>query len=164
MSIEHDLTISIPESFGTRTTRGVFESVSWFLWSDGLDCTYFYRTASKWDPYNFTNVKASESVIANKYGIQYTIPKQIMRNDFLHNHGFPVKGRGIVNGIGKKDNYFFVSLILTDMYLQHIKIECSEDFIYTDGKIYVPPSWDTVEKRNSILYKEYIGRVGFVAM
>lgn len=161
MHFNHDLTISVPQKFGEQTELGIFESVSWFLWSDKLECTYFYQTGNKWNRYMFVDESDSKIAMGEKYQNRFVIPKKYMENFFLWNLGFPLKGRGIVCGIGAKNGQFFAEIMLTDLYNQHIKVECTEDFTYINGKIYVPPSWDTEEKRNSILYKEYVGKVGF---
>ena len=54
------------------------------------------------------------------------------------------------------DNELYVELILSDKYLAHIYVQCNKTGEYIEnGKIYIPPSWDTEEKQKSILLAQY---------
>lgn len=86
----------------------------------------------------------------------YEIDDSLLCDGFLKEKGFPIKGRGYVNGLSLIDDKLFAEIILTDKYLAHIYVEFNKNGKYEEGgSVVVPPSWDTIEKQYSIIFKEH---------
>lgn len=86
----------------------------------------------------------------------HEIDDTLLQDGFLKEKGFPIKGRGYVSGFSYVDGEMTVDVILTDKYFAHIYIVCAENGHYKEnGKVYVPPSWDTEEKMYSIILEKY---------
>lgn len=135
-----------------KTLEGIkqFIGVTWFKWSDGMEFTYFYRNSEKWGTAYFETEKSPE------YDMSYDICDNLLQDDFLKDKGYPVKGRGYIYGLKMINNELYAELLLTDKYFAHIYVQCDEQGIFREqGKIYVPPSWDTEEKKRSILLSKY---------
>lgn len=137
---------SIITQKGLKTLYGV----TWFKWSDGMEYTYFYEEKKKW-------ISSYFEVIKNPvYDYRCVINDILLKDGFLKDKGYPLKGRGYVSGYKLVNNELYAELILTDKYLAHIYVQCDKCGEYvTNGKIFVPPSWDTEQKQKSILLAQY---------
>lgn len=134
------------------TQKGIkkFKHVSWFKWSHGTEYTYFYENPGKWETSYF------ENYVNPEYDCTCEIKDTLLEDRFLKDRGYPLKGRGYAAGYKMIDGELYVELILTDKYLAHIYVQCNKNGEYVDnGKLYVPPSWDTEEKQKSILLAKY---------
>ena len=127
-----------------------FVGVSWFPWSSGMEFTYFFRPEGKW--------KTSDIIVEKEpeYRLGYEIDDALLQDGFLKEKGFPIKGRGYVSGFSYVDGEITADVILKDKYFSHIYIACTENGHYKEnGKVYVPPSWDTEERMYSIILEKY---------
>ena len=140
------------DSYITEEGVKLLKHISWFKWSYGMEYTYFYKdeNCGKWETSYF------ESFINPTYELFCEIKDVLLQDDFLKNRGYPLKGRGYAVGYEIIGGELYVELILSDKYLAHIYVQCNDTGEYMEnGKIYVPPSWDTEEKQKSILPAQY---------
>lgn len=134
------------------TLKGIkiLSGVSWFKWSDGTEFTYFFEENKKWSTPYFFSEKDPD------YNLYYEVCDTLLLNDFLKTRGLPIKGRGFVCGLRLFNNRLFTEIILTDSYFAHIYTECDKRGNYIKGgDILVPPSWDTEQKKYSIIMKHH---------
>lgn len=138
------------EKFITEKGEKVLKGVSWFEWSTGIEFTYYFEREEKWAAVYFFTVKEPD------YKLSYDVYDNLLINDSLKNNGFPIKGRGYLSGLRTIHGCLFADIILTDCYLAHVYARCDKNGNYIEnGDIYVPPSWDTVERQYSIILKQY---------
>lgn len=130
------------------------KGVTWFKWTDGMEFTYYFDNDDKWHNTHF------KCIMMPDFKEHYNIRDNLLINDFLKNKGYPVRGRGYAFGIALIEQHFCIEIILTDLYMAHIYLQCNEQGEYIEnGNIYVPASWDTSDKKESILLSPYIGKV-----
>lgn len=146
--------IPLPCEFGESyiTAKGIrtLDGVSWFKWFDGMEFTYFFENNKKWLSCDFFTKKLPD------YKFCYEVCDTLLADDFLKIKGFPIKGRGFLSGLKTINKKIFAELILTDSYYAHIYAQCDRHGNYIDnGVIFVPPSWDTEQKKYSIILKQY---------
>lgn len=135
-------------SKGLKTLIGA----TWFKWVDGMEFTYFYQSDSKWGNDDFEVVKNA------KHKPYYEINDSLIKDGFLKDKGYPIKGRGYICGLRIINDKLYAHIILTDKYLAHIYVECNKNGMYKElGSVFVPPSWDTEEKQKSIILEKYKG-------
>lgn len=138
------------DNFITKEGLKTLKHVTWFKWSYGTEYTYFYENYRKWETSYF------ENLMNPTYDYSCEIKDILLKDDFLKDRGYPLKGKGYAVGYNMIDDELYVELILTDKYLAHIYVQCNEIGEYVEnGKIYLPPSWDTEEKQKSILLAQY---------
>ena len=141
---------SLGETFITPKGIQTLSAVTWFSWTNGVEFTYFYKIKDKWHSNYFVTERNPT------YDTRYMISDKLIRDGFLKEKGYPIKGRGYVYGLKTIEDKLYVNLILTDMYYAHIYVPCNiEGKFHSHGPIIVPPSWDTEEKRKSILLSKY---------
>lgn len=148
------MNVKVPCKLGSNivTEKGFkkLTSIFWYRWSDGIEVTYFFANDKKWESSDFICEKEPT------YKLGYEIDDDLLVDDFLSDKGYPLKGRGYICGLRMVDKKLFAELILTDKYLAHIYVECDEHGRYVkNGSVYVPPSWDTLEKQYSIILKKH---------
>jgi hypothetical protein len=138
------------DNFITKEGLKILKHVTWFKWSHGMEYTYFYENTGKWETSYF------ENYVNPEYDCACEIKDILLEDRFLKDRGYPLKGRGYAAGYEIIDGELYVELILTDKYFAHIYVQCNKNGEYVEnGKIYVPPSWDTEEKQKSILLAQY---------
>ena len=148
--------IPLPCDFGemliTNDGLRMLVGVSWFTWTDRVTFSYFFSAKDKWSAGSFIDEDNPT------YKLQYQIDNTLLLDGFLKDKGYPIKGRGYLSGLSYKNNQIYAELILTDQYFAHIYVQCNNNGAYVPGgDVIVPPSWDTEEKRNSIILKQYAG-------
>lgn len=142
--------VPVPNALGTTAEKnnGSYRltGVTWFFWSTGTEYTYFYETGKKWSTADIEVVKNPD------FSFVHEIDDFLLQDGFLKEKGYPIKGRGYVNGLSVINGKLAADIILTDKYLAHVYAECDETGRYIeDGTVYVPPNWDAEEKRLSII-------------
>ena len=148
------MNIPIPCALGdsviTRNGLRTLQGVTWFKWFDGMEFTYFYESTSKWNAGDF------EVARRPAYDYKCFISDILLKDDSLKDRGYPLKGKGYAYGYKFVDGDLYVELILSDRYLAHVYVQCNECGDYLEnGKVLVPPTWDTEEKQKSILLARY---------
>lgn len=150
--------VPIPYSFGeygeipTRKKTLRFCGVSWFKWSTGLEYTYFFKTENKWSEYDFYVSSG------NRYSNFIEIDDRFLLEKSFREHGYPFVGSGYLTGVMWIDDTIYADIMITSAYNAHVKVECLGDGQYKrGGRILFPPtpSFETVEKREKFLRKEY---------
>ena len=141
---------SLGETFTTPKGIQTLSAVTWFSWIDGIEFTYFYKIKDKWH----SNYFITERNPIYKTG--YIISDRLTRDGFLKEKGYPIKGRGYICGLRMINNLMYAEILLTDLYYTHIYVPCNmQGEFEPNGPIIVPSSWDTEEKRTSILLSQY---------
>ena len=146
--------IPIPCNFGEKAycngRKLPFEGVSWFKWSRGVEYTYFFATNDYWNSTDFYTTFKCESKN------QIEIPDFLLKDGFVKDKGFPLKGRGYAYGVCYVDGKTYIDFIMTSNYLAHIKAQCDTTGAYIpNGDIIFPASWDTDEKRENAMLKSF---------
>lgn len=146
--------IPIPCELGEKLVTGkgeeVLKGVAWFKWSDGIEFTYHFERPDKWTAGHLFSVKEPD------YELCYEVCDTLLIDGLLRLKGFPIKGKGYLYGLDLIRGCLFANLILTDCYFAHVYAACDKHGNYIDnGDILVPPSWDTVERKYSIILKQY---------
>lgn len=152
---KHQVKIPLPCKFGEMADcngkRLPLIGVSWFRWSKGMEYTYFFLEKDKWHDTNFY------STFCDKQPYFFEIPDSLLKDTFIKERGYPLKGKGYANGLRYKNGKTYIEFIMTSNYLAHIKVQCDEKGAFVpDGDIIFPTGWDTEEKKEKVLLKSYI--------
>ena len=137
--------IPLPYRFGeaVELKKGMllFYGVTWFLWYDGMEYTYFFRRNDFWHDVTFYHTRNE----IGSYGMD--IPDSLLVDKAIKEHGYPLKGRGYVCGIFYINAKLYLEFLITSNYYAHIKVECDEYGGYVKGgHMIFPMAWD-MEKR-----------------
>lgn len=123
-----------------------FMGVTWFKWQRGIEFTYFFNTGNKWSPTTFYSTFNTDNMV------ETDISDILLEDILIKERGFPVKGKGYVNGLYWKDGKKYVNFIATDIYNAHIRVECDKNNEYPEhGRIIFPTSWDEAKKEKYTL-------------
>lgn len=144
--------IPIPCEFGNyaecNNKQLPLVGVNWFKWSEGMEYTYFFSTGDKWHTTDFFTT--FESV----QPFEFSIPDNLLIDDFIKYKGYPLRGRGFANGICYRNGKTYINFMMTDMYFSHIKVQCDCKGKYIpNGDIIFPAAWDTEEKQGRAILK-----------
>lgn len=147
--------IPLPCKFGEyKDCKGVnlpFVGVSWFRWSWGWDYTYFFRRSQKWNQSHFFTSDGKEMPHS------FSVPDFLLADGLLREKGLPFKARGYATGLYGENGKLYLDFLLTSHYFEHLKVECDESGMFVPlGDIIFPLSWDTKEKKESILTKSFL--------
>ena len=87
---------------------------------------------------------------------EFTIPDNLLTDDFIKYKGYPLKGRGYASGVYYSDGKTYIDFLMTDKYFAHIKVQCDENGLFVPGgDIIFPTGWNTDEKKEQVLLKSY---------
>ena len=126
------------------------KGVSWFKWTRGMEYTYFFNKNDKWHNTDFYYT------FDENQPCSFEIPDILLKDDFIKEHGYPLKGRGYACGLGYKNGKTYIEFIITSNYLEHIKVQCDENGVFVPGgDIIFPTGWDTEEKKERTVLKSY---------
>lgn len=145
------MNIPIPCEFGDyaecNSKQLPFGGVSWFIWSRGIEYTYFFSISDKWHQTEFY------TTFKSRQPFEFCIPDEFLVNDFIKSKGYPLKGRGCANGVYYINKKTYIDFIMTDMYLSHIKVQCDIHGNYIpNGDIIFPTGWSE-EKKERVIAK-----------
>lgn len=122
------------------------KGVTWFKWAEGMEYTYFFEKNNKWDDTDFYTTFEYNPVCS------FQIPDSFLRDTFIREHGYPLKGRGFAYGVKFVNGKTYIEFIVTSKYHCHISVECDEKGKYIpDGDILFPIGWDTEKREDAIL-------------
>lgn len=126
--------------------NGVF----WFEWTSGIEYTYFFSKNDFWHETSFY------TTFRNEQPCKFEMPDTLTKDTYIKDHGYPLKGRGYACGVHYKEGKTYIEFIMTSHYYAHIKVQCNDRGIYVpNGNIIFPPSWDTEEKKDAVVSKDY---------
>ena len=81
--------------------------MSWFEWSRGVEYTYFFTTNDYWNSTDFYTTFQCESEN------QIEIPDFLLKDGFVKDKGFPLKGRGYACGVYFINGNTYIDFIMT---------------------------------------------------
>lgn len=144
--------VPLPTNFGEKAICNnrvlPFKGVSWFKWSSGMEYTYFFTVNDSWHSVDFYTTFDR----AQKHNIE--IPNKLLEDGSVKDKGFPLRGKGFVNGIYYIDGRLYVDFMITSNYYEHIKVQCDKHCKYVpSGDIIFPTSWDTEDKKQRAILK-----------
>lgn len=126
------------------------KGVSWFKWSSGMEYTYFFTKNDKWNESDFYTTFQSEQPE------HMEISDNLLKDTFIKDRGYPLKGRGYAAGVCYKDGNTYLEFIITSNYYEHIKVKCDSSGAYVPGgDIIFPTGWDIEEKKERAILKSY---------
>lgn len=103
------------------------KGVSWFKWTEGMEYTYFFKKNSKWNDTDFY------TTFEYKQPCFFEIPDSLLRDTFIKEHGYPLKGRGYADGVKYIDGKTYIDFIITSSYFAHVKVQCDKNAEYVNG-------------------------------
>lgn len=145
------MNIPLPCRFGDyaecHNRKLPFIGVSWFEWEKGMEYTYFFQTSNEWQPVDFyTTFKKVQPY-------EFSISDNLLTDGSIKDKGYPLKGKGYVNGIRYESGKMYAEFIITSNYFEHIKVQCNNEGIYLpEGDIIFPIGWDE-EKKSRAVFK-----------
>lgn len=126
------------------------KGVSWFMWTKGMEYTYFFSRNDFWHDTDFY------TTFDVRQPCEFRILENLLTDRLIKEHGYPLKGRGYACGIDYKNEKLYIDFLMTSSYFAHIRVQCDDNGKYVKGgDIIFPPSWDTAEKREEAVLKAY---------